>query len=72
MTLAHRVTNVEHMSKNKTFKPTSLNDTKLQALRERVLSMLDSGKTSAQVATRLALSPATVAAYAAHRTMGTY
>lgn len=58
----------------KTFnqKPTSLNNNKLRARRERVLALLDSGKTADEVARKMTISVAAVAAYAAHRTMGTY
>ena len=41
-------------------------------IRRKALKLVDSGLTSAQVARRLRLRKMTVAAWIAHRTMGTY
>lgn len=53
-------------------KDSSLTDSRLRALREKVIEMSDKGVTSAEIARRLHLKPMQVAAYIAHQTMGTY
>lgn len=66
------MTSVPSMTKKSSSKPSSLNNSQLEARRIRVLRMLDNGKTAQQVANHLALPLASVAAYSAHRTMGRY
>jgi len=43
-----------------------------EKLRKRALKMLDSGMSSAEVGKKLGVRTMTVAAWRAHRTMGTY